>query len=329
VLLPGSVASSCPSRLHAVRGETLALLLVTLLFTRNASGEPNAGPIAEIVAVGPGCPEEDALRREAESRIPPHHDPSRQLSVRIAPSNAGFDGTVSVLSVSAPPEVIATRTVRGATCSDVASAALLLVALGVLEAPAPVEPLVDTSPGPCEPSMRAARRGTVSIAAIATLLTGVGPLAAGGGLRVGIGLDDDGWFRPEVQIGADAFAEGMLSNAQGTASRRLYVGRIDLCPVAVGRGRLTARVCGAGALGVIRVRGEAVDVPKDEGRFFGALGGLARADARLAGGFGVRISVGALAPLTRHRFFFDPDETLLVLDKPSFLSEAGLSWSIP
>jgi len=249
----------------------------------------------------------------------------RTLRVRLEPSPAGFEATVQA---EVGDQIVATRTVQGATCEDVARAALLLVALGSLEAVAvPDEndaPPPQPAPHPAEP-----RRLAVHLGATFVMATGLGPLAVGAGIRAGVGVERSGWFRPELRAGFDLVNSGELANELGTARRDFFAGRLDACPVALGPPAAVVRLCAATAVGQIRARGANVPLPKDETRLYAAVGGLVHARIRLAGRLTAEVGAAALNPVTRHRFFFDPDATLLELDTVTLFGEAGLAWSIP
>ena len=307
------------------------LLALALLVGRPRVAAARSAPdaVARFDASGEGCPDEATFRREAAARVPARRDPARSLQVRIGPAGAGYEATVQAV---AGDQIVATRTVEGATCEDVARAALLLVALGSIEgAPPP-----DDAPAarPAATSAEVASRPprptlALHLGAAFLVMPGLGPVAAGGGLRAGASLEGRGWFRPELRAGFDVVGAGELTNEIGTASRRFFAGRLDACPIGLGPPALVVRLCAAGTLGRIGVRGEAVPQPRDESRLYAAAGGLLHARIRIAGALSADVAAGALAPLTRHRFFFDPDATLLVLDTTTFFGEIGLAWSIP
>ena len=92
---------------------------------------------------------------------------------------------------------------------------------------------------------------------------------------------------------------------------------------------MVVRFCGALALGQIRIQGENIRQPKDEARLYAAAGALAHTRVHVVGGLTAELGAGALNPVTRHRFYFDPGATLLSLDTMTFFGEAGLAWSIP
>ena len=318
----------------------------TLLAARSAAGAESAEPEIHddglaYQAVGRGCPLESTYRAEARKRMPERTDRARTLRVKLVPVARGFEGTVEAIERSAGrPRVVASRTVAGTTCEEVADATLLLVALGLLEAPppppppapapAPPAPAPAPEPAPIEPAPAPpAVRPTFHVAGLALAASGFGPVAVGGGARLGVGLERRGLVRPELRLGVDVVGEAELRNAIGTARRSLLAGRLDLCPLAFGTRPVLARICAAGAVGEVRVRGENVDSPRDEGRLYTAVGALLRGHARLAGGLGADLSVGVLAPIEPHRFFFEPDATLFRLDRPVPFVEGGLSWSIP
>lgn len=306
-------------------------------FNAGAALTGDLAPVA-VEIVGSGCPSESAFRADAEARIPPRHDRSRTLRVKVGPSKDGFAGTLEVVDAK-DGSTVASRTVEGLTCGDVTTAVLLLVALGTVEeveakpaenvhtAPAPA-PLPGPDEVPVVRAVSARTQPTFHASALAAFAGGFGPLATGGGLRIGGGLERPGLFRPDVQLGLDAFFDAVIETAPGTARRSLLAGRADICPLGLGPRRLVVRLCASGALGEIRVRGDDIASPKDEGRLYAELGGLVRARFEIAGGLGAEISAGVLAPLFAHRFFFAPNVTVLSL-APAPFAEGGLSWTIP
>jgi hypothetical protein len=303
-----------------------------------AAPAPEGEPVAGFEATGPGCPSAATFRAQARERLPARADPSRRFAVRLRPAPGGFEATVEAVEAveavegGAGARVVAARTLSGATCDEVASAALLLVALGTHEAPPPVAPPAPRRDAPARapaPPERPTRRLSAHVAGLGVALAGAGPTAAGGGLRAGLGVEGPGLFRPEVRAGLDGPFTATARNALGGGRRSLLVARLDLCPFALGPGRASARLCAAGALGEVRVRGLSVPEPKDEGRLFAALGAAVRGRVALVGGLGAELAVGVLAPLLSHRFYLKPDATLVELDAPLPFAEGGVSWSFP
>lgn len=300
------------------------------------AGEDHTRDSIRFEASGADCPTESAFLAEARQRRPARSDPTRRLDVTLRPSERGFEGTVEAFEGDGDSaRRIASRTVEGESCQDVASAALLLVALASLDAVgSPPSPDAPSPNAPLEalPSSGAPERGSrlaLHVAGLGAFLGGLGPLAAGGGGRVGLGVERQGLVRPEIRAGIDVFASADLENVVGTARRSLIAARVDLCPIGVGPERITARLCAAGALGEIRVRGVSVINPRDEGRLYAALGGLGRLRLHIAGGLSAELSGGVMAALLSHRFFFEPDATLLRTDSAIAFGEGGIAWSIP
>lgn len=151
-------------------------------------------------------------------------------------------------------------------------------------------------------------------------------MAAGGGARLGAGIERRSVFRPELGVLFERYGDADIAN--GDASRSIWTARADLCPIGFGPSYLTVHFCGAAALGEVRVRGEAIRAAKDEGRLYAAIGGVVRTRVPIVSGLGAEIGIGAVAPLYRHTFVFEPNVTVLAL-APGLLGEAGLSWSIP
>jgi hypothetical protein len=313
-------------RVHRAFGAVVCILHTTLAAAAGTDGDTRL----TYRAAGEGCPSEETYRNEARARIPAQVERGRRLDVRLGPSADGFEGTVEAIEPRAGAStVVASRTVAGATCQEVADATLLLVALGVLEAPPPdARREVPPPPRAIEPEPRAAPAIAFHVAGIALAASGFGPPALGGGARVGIGVERVGLFRPELRAGVDVVADAELRDSIGTAARSLIAGRLDACPIAMGT-RLSLRPCASGALGEIRVRGVDVPAPRDERRLHGALGALVRGRAGLVGGLSAELSVGVLVPLLAHRFYFEPNATLFRMDSAVFMVEGGLSWSIP
>lgn len=303
--------------------------------------QPRAEPIT-VEVTGEGCPSESELRAEAERRVGERRDPARGLSMRVKGSNESFSATVEVVGKNGT--TTASRTIEGATCEGVANAALLLVALGstdAAEAPANGGGAQPTTSASVEPpkvvsdeassaaiQQPSRTRTTFHATLLSTFIGGAGPVAVGGGVRIAGAKEGAGLFRPEVALGLDGFLDATVERSSGQASRSLMAGRADLCPLGIGPRSVVIRVCAAGALGEIRVRGENVPRTKDEGRLYSALGGAVRARARIAGGLGIELAAGFLAPVQAHRFYFEPNETVVALASAPF-AEGGLSWSIP
>lgn len=303
-----------------------------------AADLPDVTSIGTFSATDSSCPTEDSFRAQARLRVSRSPDRSRMFAVSLRPARRGFEGTVEAIEeTGSGSRVVASRTVRGETCSDVASATLLLVALGSLDdvprdegsAALGARTARPRDEPPAPPPRDAARRGEFQVVVVGAVAGGLGAPAAGGGLRVGVGLGGPGWFRPHARLGIDLFADAQLENRAGTATRSLVAGRADVCPLGVSIERVVLSLCGAGAVGQVRVKGDAVANPRDEARLYGALGGLARVRVRAISQLGVELAVGVLAPLVHHRFFFEPNVDLFALDAPIPFAEAGLSWSIP
>jgi hypothetical protein len=314
--------------------------------SKNASAAelPTGAPVESFSATDPSCPTAATYLAQAALRVSASPDRSRRLAVSLRPANQGFEGTVDVIErAGSEATVVASRTVRGKTCDAVATATLLLIALGSLDdrptnvppaAPAPLgAPLEPPKAGARDeqtapPRRDAARNVEWDVVVLGTVAGGLAVPAAGGGLRTGVGVRRGAWFRPQARLGVDVFADAQIENSTGTATRSLLAGRADVCPIGFGPERVVVSVCAAGALGNVRVQGESVPNPKNEARLYAALGGLARVRARLVSHLGVELSAGVLVPLVHHRFFFEPNADLLTLDAAIPFTEAGLSWSI-
>jgi hypothetical protein len=96
------------------------------------------------------------------------------------------------------------------------------------------------------------------------------------------------------------------SLAEGTAQFERIAGRLTGCPVRVDLDAWTLRPCALLELGSLQGAGSNTSRPANPAVFWAALGVTGRAEALLFRRFVLGLAFGALFPLKRDRFYFDP-----------------------
>ena len=309
--------------MNAPRSAGSALTLVaSLAFCASArANEP-----VRLSYVAPAeCPNEAAFAervRERTSRLElaPPGALARSFNVVLSVDAAGTLGRVDFVDVDGVP---VSRSVRGATCDEVASGLALVTALAIdataneaaaealPPAPPPPAPRAEAEPAPPPPGAASSPPPARTAQGEATAGIGAG-LVGWAGPQGGLSLDAFlGWaFRPE---GPSFRLSAWHWRASDESAGREAVffgwgGRLEGCPLRLGRERFFGEPCLGTNLGLFRAEGRegaAVSQGETTDLFWGDVLLLGRLGIRL----GRRVSVeaqGDLAfPLVRHRFGFN------------------------
>jgi hypothetical protein len=258
---------------------------------------------------------------------------ARSFRVTLELDANGSRGRVEFVDAEGTP---VTRSVRGASCDEVASGIALVTALAIDArtdaAAAQPEPAVTLPPPPAAPpaALPVARTEPIESARSAR---------ARAWLAAGIGGGYVGWLGPGGGVGVDVFVSGALSQggpalrlsgihvlSSGSAGPRearfrAWGGRLDACPLTAVSGVMFFQPCGGldfGSLQASGVKSAALPEPEDASHGF--------LDLLLIGRFGVVLERRLLLelrgelsrPLLTHEFGFErPHE---VLFRPPFLA---------
>jgi len=96
--------------------------------------------------------------------------------------------------------------------------------------------------------------------------------------------------------------------AEGTASFERWAARLAGCPLRVNAGPVGLRPCAFFELGSLQGNGSQTADPAHPAVLWMAFGAAARAEALLFGRFVVGVDAGALIPLKKDDFYFDPTQ---------------------
>jgi hypothetical protein len=314
-------------RTSAPVGRTL--LLAAAFCSGEALGEgapaTEPGPYAAI----DGCPTAVDWLNAVRARLPTSlrdHPALRRFTLRLRRTGdeggASFEGELGTAG-----EPVASRTLRGSACAEVADALTLVAAMEIqrvayLEGPAPsaleladeasarVEP-ADSSLEPRRERERASSRiGVVGFAVLQSVT------APRWGTDLGLGLSVE-WparlWQPWMMLGGywgrDSEAVGGGSaEARFQRWAALLVGCPLRYPVAAS---LTLRPCGSLEAGTLSGSGRAVGAPAQSTALLANAGLEARLEWRMSEHVQLSALLGGVAALSRPRFFFAPDHTAL------------------
>jgi hypothetical protein len=288
-------------------------------------------------------------------------DDLRSFSVRIVPQGGEFLGEMRVVDRRGQLTV---RTVSAARCDEVASALAFITSISIdpkasatppppappsspsppapdpstPSAPPSVEPPAVISPAPARadasvetPPVAPAphgwrRNGWHLTAGVAASAQGLGAPSAviGDSVFLGIAIDTNRLFSPEVRLAVTRASSGNLDAGPGHANLTWTVAHVEACPVRwPARGSLDFRPCAEGDLGALAA--VTVGVPRGQSRTrpWGALGGLARVEWVPFEPLVLGAEVSLSAPLVREVFFVAP--TPAVYQAPAVVAEGGLA----
>ncbi len=250
------------------------------------------------------------------------------------------------------------REVRADTCSDVAEALALVVALAIdpnsrVGAPPPTGPppaspttsppaaaappvqgappppaSMDSTPIPDkseESSRPSSLPHTLYVGADLAMATGISlePLVTVSPRR-GWRAESTSPVAPSVSVGLIHATSGALSIPVGTASLAWTAGQIDGCVLSWPPGRVRVLGCLRAEGGALTASGSDITPLQSRTRAWFAAGPVARGEWALLPPLFVTAEVAAMVRLTADRFFFLPDVTIRVIPVLGMEGSAGL-----
>lgn len=183
--------------------------------------------------------------------------------------------------------------------------------------PVAQEPTNASAERPPEVSSSAPQRGAPSRWTAGAGVEVSGVAGAVGLLRVFGEVDLGGRvFAPSFRVAASRSLPVDRAALLGSANLTWTHGTIDLCPIRFDLAtKVAARPCAGITLGVLEAEGSGIAVPKSEIRAWLAASVQGRVAWAPARALVVELEVGALAPMLRESFFFDPN--VLVYQAPA------------
>jgi hypothetical protein len=298
------------------------LRLVAVGFAAMVVGVPRllhaAEPYVLSYEAPKGCPDQEKVRRDVADQVGDlAHAGEARVALRITMGTRG--GFAGELVATDRDGLEGRRAIDGKTCAEVAQALAFLAALAIElggrfdrepalaeQTPSPRPPAAATVPAPSRP--HPARSQPTRPPSLDWTSIVVGQLRGGlsnvatpaGELGFGVGSARVGAWTPSIRasllVGGGGIREG-----DSRVMTWLTSGRLEVCPLRLGRSRLEYRPCLAGELGSLSVHATSSAASSRSSNLWAAVEAGVR--LRWVGGpsFFLELGVGTLLPLTRER----------------------------
>jgi hypothetical protein len=250
------------------------------------------------------------------------HAAGARIELTIAASARGYEGT---LVASDERGQQGSRRIEGKTCVEVAHALAFLAGLAIelggrVEPDASPHPHTESrvpAPAPARPVAAAPPR---SIDVSLALLEGArGGFASSprtsGELAFEIG-GARGLLAPSLRVAGFLGRSHLELSASETSGQapsgdlRFFGGRLELCPLRFGNAEIALRPCFGGELGTVDAQGHIAVQPRSATETWASAEATLRLQWFAARSFFAEASGGAVLPVERTRYYFEPDRTL-------------------
>jgi hypothetical protein len=275
----------------------------------SASAQDDQEPIRLAYRASEGCPNEASFiarirARTARARIAQVGEAARTFTVVV---EAGRPSSGRV-TVQGNDQTDATRRVQADTCSDVADALALVVALAI-EPPATPPPPAASSAAPVPSASMApsplSERGGFFAGGDFAIATGVTPNALlGGSPYFGWRARRGSLFEPSVRVAFLRVGSGPLPAEGGTADFTWTVGRLDACPIAWPHTEIRVVECVRVEAGALEVAAGHVPAPLPQLRPWLAVGPVVRAEWSFLRWAFADLEAGLLVRVLQDHFYF-------------------------
>jgi hypothetical protein len=300
-------------------GTTLVALDIALTLTAVAAVPRDARADTPDVAYEspPECPSQTEFlqlvkERAQQSLAADSLTRQRRYTVVIRSDHGTYEGQLTAHEPDRPPLL---RSVSGPSCKDVADALAFIAALSgdasgdtapPVAPPAAISPEspAPAAPAPIEPS-------TARWSGMAGMLSDISALMAapvvGFSAFFDLALARPGMLSPSARVGFDQTLVATTSVAEGSAHFRWTRGQLELCPI-VGSlaASLSVRPCGRIEAGIVHAAGDLVGTARSASTAWAGLSALARLEWVVVPPISLELQAGALVPLTRKTFYFQP-----------------------
>jgi hypothetical protein len=290
----------------------------------------------------PGCPSESEFTAKLagiarDQRRAERDDGGQRALVVVGPSGVGAVGAVGRLTLVAPSGETSTREIGGESCAQVVDALVLILHLALdpdasldsRSAPPPVSLAPAPSPAPVDavtsvgPGMHWRLSASAHAGATGAVPSGVQfslPLFVELGREQAIALRR---WTPSVRLG---FERGFGASAQvpeGGAEFTWTTGRLDGCASFSAAPALALGPCLGFDVGDLQGVGQ-IAHPRDQSRVWFAVEGLARGRLKVGSPVFVEVEAGAVVPLARYTFIFDPGTYIYVVPAIGAKASTGI-----
>ncbi|MDP8999650.1 MAG: hypothetical protein M3O46_06010 [Myxococcota bacterium] len=279
----------------------------------DAAAEEGVEPIRLAYHASDGCPDDAGFvarirTRTTRARIAWPGETARTFAV-VIDQGPPASGRV-VIQTGGRDE--GTRKVQADTCSDVADALALVVALAIdprASAPLAVATAPATKPSAqsvASPTPLPESESHMFFAGLdVAVATGVTPkLVIGGSPSVGWRARRGTLFEPSVRVAFIRAGTGAVDVANGRVEFTWTVGRVDVCPVVGAGGRLRIAACVRVEAGALEAMRADVSSPQTSLQPWVAGGAVARGEWSFFPWAFIAAEVGGLVRVTQERFYF-------------------------
>jgi hypothetical protein len=322
------------------------LLAAVAFFSGEAFADVPPEPPPNPYSAADGCPTAAEWFAALRARLPEslrEHPALQTISVELRRTRT--DGGARIEGeLGAVGEPLASRTLSGSECAEVADALTLVASLEIQRvaylagpAPSPIE-LANEPAAPVEPSdagnekqtERARARGKFGVVGFAMLQSITSP---GWGVDAGLGLSVD-WgarfWQPWLMLGGYWGRDSEpVTSGPGEARFERWAALVIGCPLryAVAES-LALRPCASVELGRISGSGRSVGAPAQSAALLASAGLEARLEWRMSEHVQLGAHLGGVLAISRPRFFFAPDYTALAVPALGMRTgaSAGLSF---
>jgi hypothetical protein len=291
----------------------------------------------------PAGPEVETLIAERTSRFRSVDEAqaTRTFAIAIETTPAGFEGRLSVRDAQGSRPV---RVITGAACRDITDAVALIVALAIdprallapakpsAPAPAPAPPPPTIAPAPADHASSTdsaeSRAPWDAYAALQTRMTGaLAPVPVFGAMASAeIEPRVRAVLAPAFRLGAQGGLAKTVDTRRGAAHFWWAAASAAICPIAIGVGdRVVLRPCVAADAGKESVSGDQTADARNVSPLWLDIGAIGRLQWKIGDALRVEAEGGAILPLVRNIFFFDPDTTVHHVPFVGYAAGIGLA----
>ena len=295
-------------------------MIAGLALSGTARAEASAPIDLEYIG-GEGCPNEAAFAARLRERMMGSTrsgiDGPRRVLIAVRGSG---EAAVGQLTLEGRSGETTTRQISGPSCDQIVDALAFVVALTLDPSASGTAPHASPTSGPpadepAAPPSRAPPGATWRLSAAAhASLTGAFPPGLQLSVPVFVELGDESpatlhRWTPAVRAGFERSFGASVQVPEGSARFLWTAGRLDLCAAWSLAPQFAIGPCLGADVGEIDGAGS-IAHPRQQSPFWFALGGLVRARWQVRSPVFLEVDAGAVVPVTRNTFVFDPDTVL-------------------
>jgi hypothetical protein len=338
-------ARSAPGSWRAWRPAcALAWFACASLLAAPGRAQPAPTEPIEIAYQGPtDCPPEAFFRAQLLARTPRVRaarsgEPARRVAVTVDTSAGRTLGRLVIRELDGQESA---REVGGDACAEVVSALALIAAISVdpnavttplvaaAVPPPPAAPPPEVTPPLPPPPPRALFPVRFGVGGTLSVASSIAPATMVGG-RLSLELAfRAARFPPSIRLGLERSNGSPTAVAGGVLDFTRTIGVLEVAPLEVAWGRLAIAPLVGLEAGALRAVASEITPARSATRAFVALGTGARVDLVLVGPLALEAAVGVAFPVTRDRFFFEPDTTVSQAAPAGFRGSFGLMARFP